>query len=460
MKDYGKFDLIVIGGGPAGIMGALTAAQQGKKVALLEKNRLGGSCVWNGCIPSKALLKAGKLMRELSRLKRWNIDVGVERIDSHQVMAHIREVMDESYFTYTSPLYHHKNITVVEGDFTFLSSHVLSNGEIRLEGEKALITVGAQTAVPPIPGLSDIPYLTNDRVFELEKLPKSLIVIGAGAIGIELASSFCRLGTEVHIVLREERILRNDDPELTERLQEKLSEEGICFYRHSSPERFYQNGLDICLDYMCQGKRETLCAESVLIATGRKPDVDFLNLERVGVKTKNRQIVTNRFLQTEAEHIYAAGDCVGPFGFTHAAEYQAHLAVCNAFGEQKEVDYTHFGWCTFTDPEVAGMGMTEMSAKEKYGESVRIYRQEYKDTHRGLSDDKMRGLAKVICDDSGRILGATIIGERAAELINELIVAAKADMKFQQLAEVVHIYPSFSDVILKAARQCRDSVNG
>lgn len=459
MNDRGSFDFVVVGGGPAGIMAALTAAKQGKKVALLEKSKLGGACVWNGCIPSKALLKSAKLVRELGRLKRHAIDVDVHGIDTQHVMKHIREVMDESYDTYAAPLLQHLNITVISGDFAFDSPHQLSSSSDSLRGDKILIAVGAQTAVPPIPGLESIPYLTNDRIFALPSLPRSLIVIGAGAIGIELASALARLGTEVSVILREDRILRNDDPDLSALLQTKLEEEGIRFYRHSQPERFLQDDQGVILEYRHNDALHTLNAENVLIATGRKPDTDSLRLENAGVELDRRQIRTDPQLRTDAAHIYAAGDCVGPFGFTHAAEYQAYIATCNALeiSSPQSVDYAHFGWCTFTDPEVAGMGLGEAQARERFGDGIQLYRQEYKHIHRGLSDDKMRGLAKIICDSQGKILGATIIGERAAELVNELIVAAKANLPLQNLADTVHIYPSFSDVIVKAARQCRDA---
>lgn len=452
-----KFDYVVVGAGPAGVMAATTAAKMGKSVALLEKCRVGGASVWNGCIPSKALLKASKLVRELGRLKRFDIEIDIKNIDTNKSMNHIQDVMSDAHSSYMRLLDKFSNISIFFGDFIFEDGHTLKCGEDSIFGEKIIICVGAKTFVPPIDGLKEIDFLTNQNIFDLKKLPSSLIVIGAGAIGIELASSLNRLGVFCSVVLRESRILSQDDEELALMLQNKLVEEGMRFIDFATPKRFIKSSSGVILEYEKDGKLERIEAENLLIATGRTPDVEKLNLEGIGVETQRKKVVSDNYLATKLPHIYVAGDCVGPFGFVHSAEYQAYIATKNAFGDRLECDYSSFGWCTFTDPELAGMGLRESEARDRFGENeIIVFKEEYRDIHRGFSDDKQRGVLKIISKSDGEILGATILGERAAELVNELIVAKSAKVKLQNIANMVHIYPSFSDIIINAARSCRD----
>lgn len=443
-----EYDVIVIGGGPAGLVASKIAAGFGKKTALIEKHLLGGDCTHMGCIPSKALLHSAKLFHESKHLQKYGLS-GEVKLDASKLFEHVRSVVAEVYATETPEKFSDANLEVIIGAAKFLSKNSIEvNGQV-LRAKKFLLATGARSATPTLEGLEDVAYLSNENVFELNEIPKSLTVIGTGAIGIELASAFNKLGTQVNVVLRQESILKKDEPELTEILMDILEGEGIRFFKSFSPKKVAKTSKGIVLTSQ---KDEQICAEKLLVATGRTPVTQGLDLEKAGIVYDVKGVKVNQYLQTSNPNIFAAGDIIGGFMFTHISEFEARTAMSNALLPfKKAINYEHIGWATFTDPELAHIGLTEEEAK-KQGE-IRVFKHYFKDSDRGYTDRAKEGLAKFICDKKGYLLGAHILGHRAGDIINEAQVIKEQKIPFYKIATSIHIYPTYNDIIRQCAKK-------
>ncbi len=455
-KKY-DYDLIVIGGGSAGLVAAKLASGLGKKVALVEKRKLGGDCTWFGCIPSKTLLKSAYMAHQMTRLEEFGLkpDSAVE-LNSDNVMAHVRAVVQADADSHPPESFEAEGINILFGTLKFLDSHRIKLAEREISSDKFLICTGSHPFVPPIEGIDQVPYLTNETIFDLVKLPKSMIILGGGPIGSEMCCAMNRLGVKVTVVEKADHILSREEDELACRLMDMLEAEGVEFLTKTQATKLAQQDRRIVATLSDNhGKASRISAESVLIAVGRRPNLEGLELEKAGVDFEKRGIKVDRFLRTTAKNIYAAGDVVPPYLFTHIAEYEAVIATTNAcLPIKRKTNYENVLWCTFTDPELAHAGLTEQQARQVHGDKVRVYRWEHKDVDRAKTDLAQNGLSKFVCDKKGKLLGIHILGHGAAELMHEAQLAKSIGLSFSKIASVIHAYPSYSDAVLQPAKRC------
>jgi dihydrolipoamide dehydrogenase len=449
------YDLIVIGGGAAGLVAATGGAALGAKTALIEKNKLGGDCTWYGCVPSKTLLKSAQVFSLMKRAKEFGISSGsTTQYDPSSVMAHVRDVIKKVSAHHPAEVFEKRGIQVRFGPPAFIDQNTIEINGNRISAKRFIIASGSHPLVPPIEGLKDIAYLTNENVFELEALPKSLAVLGGGPIGMELSQAFARLGVEVSIIEMFDRLLAREDEEITNVLVDEFKAEGIRIYTGKKAVRFSKEGGSVSITLEDKDKKQSVVkAEKVLVAVGRAANVQGLGLEKAGVRYSNKGVEVDATLRTWAKNIYACGDCCGPYQFSHMAEYQAVIAVGNAlFPFKRKVNYSAVPWCTFTEPEVARVGLTEDEAKAKY-KDIRVYRSAYSGNDRAVTDLEEKGLAKVITDKKGVILGAHIVGANAGEIIHEYVLAKSSNLKIGNLSSAIHIYPTLAQVVKHSADQ-------
>lgn len=451
------YDLIVVGGGAGGFVSSKLASGLGKKVAMVEKDRLGGECTLNGCIPSKTLIHASQIAHEIRNAKRYGLAIDPStHMNTDNVMAHVRSVVQKVYDGHPPEAFQRLGIDVLFGPPQFIDNHQIELNGKRLSAKCFIISTGSSPLIPSIEGIETVPFLTNQTIFNLERLPSSIIVLGGGPIGAELASAFNLLGVHVHLVHKYGRILNKDDRELVDVLSERLREDGIKFSLECRALKIARTDSEIALT-IPNNKDQTqeIKADSILIAIGRKANVEGLNLENAGVEYTLKGIKTNDALQTTVPNIYACGDVAGPYRFSHMAEYQAIIATQNALLPfNKKVNYRNVAWCTFTTPEIAHAGMTEEEARGKYGDKIKVYRYEYRNIDRGKTDVAEAGMSKFVCDLRGNLLGAHILGARAGDLIHEAQTAKSLGIPFFKLYSAIHIYPTFTDIVKHPAKLC------
>jgi len=352
--------------------------------------------------------------------------------------------------------YEAEGINVFFGAPKFLDAHRISLDGRTISSNKFIVCTGSSPVIPPIQGLDRIPYLTNETIFNLQTLPKSMLVLGAGPIGIELAAAMNRLGVDVTVLLRSQQILKKDDRELVDRLAQILRAEGVKIRTGTRTKTFTRVNGKVLVDVEDQQGRHQIETDRVLIAVGRKPNIDDLALEKAGVEFDKEGIKVDKRLTTTAPTIYACGDVVPPYLFTHVAEYEAVVAATNACLPVpiRKTNYENVLWCTYTDPELAHAGLTEQQARELYGDKIKIYRWEHKDVDRARTDLAENGLSKFICDKKGKLLGVHILGHGAAELMHEAQLAKSLHLPFSKIASVIHAYPSYSDAVRQPAKRC------
>lgn len=450
-----NYDLIILGGGAAGLVAATGGASLGAKTALIEKNKLGGDCTWYGCIPSKTLLKSAQVFSLAKRFKEFGITIGTQNTyDPSLVMSHVRDVIKKISTHHPAEVFEKKGIRVIFGSPRFLDQNTIELKGEKISAKRFIIASGSHPMIPPIDGLKDISYLTNENVFDLEALPKSLAVLGGGPIGMELSQAFARLGVEVSIIEMFERLMIREDKEIAEVLVDEFKAEEIKIYTGKKAVRFSKDGGLLSITLEDKDKIQSIVkAEKVLVAVGRAANVQGLDLEKAGVKYSNKGVEVDATLRTSAKNIYACGDVAGPYQFSHMAEYQAVIAVGNSlFPFKRRVDYSVVPWCTFTDPEVARVGLTEDEARSKF-KDIKIYRSLYSGNDRAVTDIEEKGLAKVITDKKGYILGAHIVGANAGEIIHEYVLAKSSKLKIGNLSSAIHIYPTLAQVVKRSADQ-------
>ena len=449
------YDVVVIGGGAAGLVAATGTAALGVKTALVEKSKLGGDCTWYGCIPSKSLLKSAQVFSLIKRLKEFGISAGSQNTyDPSLVMPHVREVIKKISTHHPAEVFEKRGIKMLFGTPKFRDPNTIDLNGAKISAKRFILASGSHPMVPPIEGLEDISYLTNENVFDLEVLPKSLAVLGGGPIGMELSQAFARLGVEVSIIEMFDRLMVREDKEIADVLINEFKSEGIKIYTGKKAVRFSKDGGMVSITLEDKDKKQSAVkAEKVLVAVGRTANVQGLDLEKAGAKYSNKGVEVDATLRTSARNIYACGDVAGPYQFSHMAEYQAVIVVGNAlFPFKRKVDYNVVPWCTFTDPEVARVGLTEDEAKAKY-KDIKVYRSLYSGNDRAVTDIEEKGLAKVITDKNGYILGAHIVGANAGEIIHEYILAKASKLKIGNLSSAIHIYPTLAQVVKRSADQ-------
>jgi len=447
-----NYDLIIIGAGSAGLTAADFAVKLGKKVALVEQDRVGGDCLWTGCVPSKTLLRAAKVAHEMRHADRYGVGPAEPVVDLKSVMRHIRSVEDQVYQTETPEELRAKGTAVFLGQARFVDPYTIAVDGQTLTARRFIIATGAHPFVPPIDGLDTIDYLTYQSVWNLEVLPQSLTVVGGGPIGCELAQAFCRLGSKVTLVEEESRVLPQEEPEASQVIRQQMAGEGVEFLLNSRVQRVWlQEGAT----NVVAGASE-LTTQALLLSVGRRPTVDGMELERAGIEYSSRGIAVNQHLRTRQRHIYAAGDCTGGHQFTHYAGFQGFMAARNALlpGSARAV-LPQVPWATFTDPEVAHAGLTEAQAVEQYGDSTAVSRWPMERVDRAITEGDTTGFIKIVHRPNGRILGVSIVNARAGEMIHEWILAMDQKMRIGDMANPMHIYPTYSLASQQAALQVR-----
>lgn len=440
-----EYDLAIVGAGAGGLTAANFALQLGARVALIEKNRIGGDCTWIGCVPSKALLKAAKIAHDTRRAARFGIHASAPVADMAQVRDYIRQAIQQIYPSHTPEALRAKGIDVIFGLGRFVDPHTLGVGEQRLRAKKILLTTGARPTIPAVGKLESVPFLTYEHVFENDRLPSAMVIIGAGPLGIEIAQAYQRLGAHVTVVA--DRVLPRDEPEASKVIEDVLRREGVTFVRGCAKfARCEGEWIIITTD------ADEIRCDLLFVASGRAPVVADLDLEKAGVNYSEKGIPVDNELRTNVRHIYAAGDAVGGYQFSHLAAWQAFYAARNALipgGSKGLADQVP--WVTFTDPEVAHTGLTEERARQRFGDEVIVDKTEMNRIDRAVCDDDRDGFIKVVAKKNGTIIGATVVGSRAGETITEFIIAIEREMKVSDLAGPIHAYPTYSSAVEQLA---------
>ena len=447
------YDLVVIGGGAAGLVASKFGAGIGKKVAIVEKSRLGGECTLYGCVPSKTLIKTARVFRQITDPRGVGLRPAGNTPVITDVFSHVRSIVEKVYEGHRPEVLERLGIRVVIGQPRFLDNHRIEVNGASVSSRSFIVCTGSRPLVPPMPGIGDVPFLTNETLFDLDRLPASLIILGGGPIGIEMAQAFSYLGTEVTVVEMGPQILPREDGELAAMLSDRLASQGVVLRTGSKAVAIAKkdDSLELTVEDQ-EGRLTILAAREFLVAVGRKANVEDLGLQAAGVEYTDKGIKADRALRTTAGNIYTCGDVTGPYQFSHMAEYQARIAARNALIPLKgRADYGNYVWCTFTDPEFAHAGLTEDEARLRHG-TIRVYRWRFADTDRGRTEAEEFGMAKFICDRSGRLLGAHILGARAGELIHEAQIVKTLGIPFYRLDSVIHVYPTLSDVVKQPAK--------
>lgn len=446
----GRYNLLVIGGGPAGLVTAFGAAGLGARVALVEKHLLGGDCLNVGCVPSKALISAGKAYARVRDAGKYGIKVpsGVD-VDFGAVMERMRMLRSGISHHDSAERLKNAGIDVFLGEGEFSGSQSFEIDGKTIHFSKACIATGARAAAPPIQGLEDTQYLTNETLFSLTELPAKLAVIGAGPIGCEMSQAFRRFGSEVYLMEAMHGILTKDDPEASGIVQAALKRDGVKIHCCGKNLTFSTQGEKKRLQVSSHGQNLDLVVDQVLVAVGRKPNVEGLGLEKAGVVYDGRGVAVNDHLQTTNKNIYAAGDIASKYQFTHSADFMARIVIGNAlfFGRSKASSLT-IPWCTYTEPELAHVGKSAQELKEE-GITFRTFKVEMEEVDRAILDGEDEGFVKVHADKKGRILGATIVAAHGGDLIGEISLAMTQGIALDSIAKTIHPYPTQAEAIRK-----------
>ncbi|MBI2882482.1 MAG: FAD-dependent oxidoreductase [Candidatus Methylomirabilis oxyfera] len=456
------FDLAVIGGGTGGLVTAAGAAFLGAKVALIERDRLGGECLYTGCVPSKALIRSAKVLHLMRRAADFGLNPPEVSFDFAKVMDRMRRVQQQVGKHDSPERFKELGVTLFSDQASFLAPTELNVGEQRIAAKKVVIATGSRTSIPPIEGLEEAGFLDHVSAFRLSRLPRSIIILGGGPIGIEFAQILARFGVRVTVLEVVGQILPREDQEIAQALEAILLAEGIDIHTCTKAFRIEKDGAEKIVHGECTGlpvrstqtgAAMTFRAEEIFLATGRRPNVEGLNLEGAGVSYNGKRIIVDETLRTTARNIWACGDVTGKLLFTHVAEYQARLVVRNAlFPFKSKADYSAVPWCTFTDPEVARVGLTEAEAREQFG-NVKIYRYNFGDLDRALCDGEAVGLTKLVCTPKGKIVGVHILGPQAGDLIQEVVLAMRKRLPVGALSRTIHAYPTLAEGVRRTADQ-------
>ncbi len=456
MKPDGAYDLGILGGGAAGLTAAAGAAQLGARTLLIERSgRLGGDCLHFGCVPSKTLIRAAGVWALARRTREHGLpDLDLPPVDLGAVMARVRSVIDRIQEHDSPERFCRLGADVRFGTARFVDPHTVDLEGERLSARAWIVATGSRPALPPVEGLEAAPHWTNETVFSQTELPRRLLVLGGGPVGLELAQAFGRLGSRVTVVEFLDRVLGAEDPDVAAIVRGRLEAEGVAVRTGTRAVRAEAGGPGVRLTVTAArggGPEEVLEAEALLVAAGRRPNVEGLGLEAAGVEVGPRGIPTNARLRTNVPHIYACGDVNGRLPFTHVAGYEAGIAVANAVMRlPRRADYARVPWCTYTDPEVASVGLNETRAREA-GVAYRVVEERFAGNDRALAEGETEGKIKVLAGPRGRILGCQIVGPRAGELIHEWVTAVAGGVRLSTLAGAVHAYPTLAEISKRAA---------
>ncbi len=448
-----RYDMVVIGGGTAGLVSSVIAATAGARVALVERSRTGGDCLWTGCVPSKSLIAAAHLAHRMRTADRLGLLAVEPDVDFAHVMDRVHAAIADIAPHDSPERLRAEGVEVIEGDARFVAP-----GRIDVEGRElayraALVATGSQPMVPPIPGLADASPLTNETVWDLRELPRRLVVLGGGPIGCELGQAFARLGSDVTLIEMAPRLLAKEEPEAGDLVREHLSKDGVDLRLSAKAVevRAAAHGHEVVIE--AGDTRDTVAFDRILVAAGRRPQSDGLGLDAIGAQTDERgAVLVDGRLRTSARNVYAIGDVTGQLPFTHVAAYHARVATVNAlFRARGKVSYDAVPWVTFTDPEVARVGMSEEQARERWGEHIVTVSSPYARLDRAIAAAEAHGFAKLIGDPNGRLVGATVAAPAGGEAIAELAAWIAQSGKIDDVSQTVHAYPTLAEGQARAA---------
>lgn len=452
------YDLIVIGGGSAGLVAAGGAATLGARVALVEKHALGGDCLYTGCVPSKTLIKSARFAHEARAAKEYGFqDLEPKFLNDSfaSITERVQSVIEIVEHHDAPEVFEKMGVEIVFGSPRFLNPYEIevslrdSDKKRVMRAKRFCISTGSRPFAPPIEGLKEVGFITNEEVFHLKELPKRLLVLGGGAISSEIGQSFARFGSKVTVVEMGERILVKEEAEVSALMKKLFREEGLEILTKTKAVKIHKaDGGAKIVTCEADGKTFEIETDEILAAAGRQPNTDGLELEKAGVEFDKKQVKTNDYLETSQKHIFAAGDVTGHFQFTHMADYEAQIVIQNAFVPspfKKKTDFRVVPWATFTDPEIGRVGLTEKEAREKYGESVKIYKVSFDENDRAQTESATEGFAKIVTK-KGKIVGATIVGSHAGELIHEFVWAMKENLKVSDLNKIIRVYPTLAKI--------------
>ena len=460
-KDEGMYNVIVIGAGTAGLVTAAGTAGLGGRVALIERNLMGGDCLNFGCVPSKALISSARLIQQIRESKKWGLDGQEPRFVFERVFERMRTRRAKIAPNDSQERFESLGVDVFRGEAHFISPHEIEVDGQRLSAKNFVIGTGSRAAIPKIEGIDKVPYFTNETIFdELKEKPERIIVLGGGPIGCELGQVLARLGVKVTILQRASQLLPREDSDVAEVLQRQLEREDVRIEFGAEAKTAARNGNSVRVDCLRKdGSSFQLNADALLVAAGRIPNIDKLNLDAAGVRFNKRGVIVNEYLQTSQLHIYAAGDIAGSFQFTHLADAHARVVVRNILMPlqllRQKTKTAVLPWVTYTDPEIAHVGFGEREA-QKSNIAYDLFVVPLEEVDRAVVESEEIGFAKVLAaKDSDKILGVTIVGARAGDLIHEFVLAMKTGIGLGTVASTIHAYPTFAEL----ARKVGDKYN-
>lgn len=447
-NDVVSADICVIGAGSAGLSVAAGAAQMGARTVLIEADRMGGDCLNTGCVPSKALLAAAHAAHTVRTAGLFGVQVPTVTVDFAAVHAHVHDVIGQIAPHDSEERFTALGCTVIRAHGSFIDERTVLAGERRIRARRFVIATGSRAAKPPIPGLDTVPFLTNETLFGLRELPAHLIVIGAGPIGCEMAQAFHRLGSQVTILDRA-TMLPKDDPEAVAVLAGQLRSAGIAIHENVDIARVERTPEGVAVILKDESR---MGGTHLLVAAGRRPNIEDLNLDTAGIDHSQAGITVDARLRTSNRRVFAAGDVAGGPQFTHWAGYHAGIILRNAlFRLPARVDDKALPWVTYTDPELAQVGLTEAAARKRHGDSIRVVRADFADNDRARAERRTTGFAKAVLDRKGRILGATIVGPGAGDLIQHWGLAMSGGLSVGTMAGMIAPYPTLGEISKRAA---------
>lgn len=453
MASY-DYDIGIIGGGAAGLTVAAGAAQLGARTLLIEKEpALGGDCLHYGCVPSKTLIKTAHVYHQMQQAEKFGLPAVVPAaVDYSNVAARIQEVIAKIQVHDSVERFCKLGAQVEFGNPAFIDEHAVGLNGSTISAKQWLIATGSSPAKPRMESISKINYITNREIFSLEKLPRSMIVLGAGPIAMEMAQAFCRLGTPVQVIQRSGQILSKEDKDMADIVMAAMAEEGVEFFLNSTViDATEKTGMKEITIERSDGTRRILSAETVLLAQGRRPNIEGLGLEAIDLVQDRRGITVDNRMRTNHSHIYAAGDVNGGFQFTHTAGYEGGIVVSNAvFHLPRKADYTWMPWCTYTDPELASIGMNEKAAAGA-GLAYKVWTEEFSGNDRALAEGSETGRLKMLLNEKEKVIGVQIAGPRAGDLISEWAVILGGGVKLSTVAGIVHPYPTLAEINKRVA---------
>lgn len=449
MAETLNVDLCVIGAGSGGLSVAAGASQMGAKVALIEAGKMGGDCLNYGCVPSKSLLAAAKTAQKCRDSAVFGVIVNEPQIDFDKVMSYVHNVMKTISVNDSVERFTKLGVTVIQEKAEFIDKKTVKAGEKLIKARRFVIATGSSPSLPPIPGLDAVPFYTNETIFDIKQKPEHLIVIGGGPIGCELAQAFLMLGCKVTI-LEAFNILPRDEQDLVSILKTQLIQQKMEIKENVKIQKIIKTEKGIEITFEQNQKIETITGSNLLVATGRKPNLD-LNLPAAGIDFTPKGIKVDAKLRTSNKHVYAIGDVVGPYQFTHVANYHAGIAIKNIlFRIPSKVNYSAVPWVTYTEPELAHVGLTSKEALEQ-NPNAKIFMSDYAENDRAQTENEIIGKIKVITDSKGYILGASILGAEAGELILPWIMAIQQKKSVRALTDVMVPYPTLNEISKKVA---------